>query len=424
MTRNVVALYDNFEDANAAVRDLVDQGFQREEISFMAADKSRMQRSTLTDVDEGVDSTVVADDASGAGVGAGVGAAVGGLAGVLIGLGALAIPGIGPIIAAGPLATVLAGLAGAGAGAVAGGILGALVDMGVPEETAGYYAEGVRRGGTLVSVRVDDQYTDKALNILNRHNPVDLNERTTQWRSEGWTGYRDDVADTTPYGGSGTGTTEDRYVDPTRYEDVHDTEYDDTTGMVRDQTRFDNSGMTNEGYDRGRQEMDRDYRQYDEDFRSDFQKRPFSRDFTYEQYEPAYRYGYDLTMDERYRNRTWEEVEPDVRSRWEEQQPGTWDQYRDAVHYSWQNAGDYWRYDDRFKTHFQRAGYGTDYEMYRPGYRFGYDLARSERYRGRDWDEIEMDARREWEQGDDRGPWDRFRDAIRHAWEETKQAVR
>jgi hypothetical protein len=62
--------------------------------------------------------------------------------------------------------------------------------------------------------------------------------------------------------------------------------------------------------------------------------------------------------------------------------------------------------------------------MYRPGYRFGYDLARSERYRGRDWNEIEMDARREWEQGDDRGPWDRFRDAVRHAWEETKQAVR
>jgi hypothetical protein len=174
------------------------------------------------------------------------------------------------MIAAGPLATVLAGLAGAGAGAVAGGILGALVDLGIPEETAGYYAEGVRRGGTLVSVRVDDQYTDKALNILNRHNPVDLNERTTQWRSEGWTGYRDDVADTTPYGGSGTGTMDDRYVDPTRYEDVHDTEYDDTTGMVRDQTRFDNTGVS--------RDMDRDYRQYDEDFRSDFQKRPFSRD--------------------------------------------------------------------------------------------------------------------------------------------------
>jgi hypothetical protein len=263
---------------------------------------------------------------------------VGGLAGVLIGLGALVIPGIGPVIAAGPLATVLAGLAGAGAGAVAGGVLGALVDLGIPEETAGYYAEGVRRGGTLVSVRVEDQYTDKALDILNRHNPVDLDERSQQWRREGWTGYRGDIADTTPGAGR-----------------PMDTDYD-TARTEQEHTRFDDTGVTHQDYDRSRQDVtDRDYRQYDETFRSDFQKRPFSRDFTYEQYEPAYRYGYDLRMDERYRDRNWEEIEPEARRRWEEQQEGTWDQYRDAIRYSWENTGDYWRYDDRFRTHFERA---------------------------------------------------------------------
>jgi hypothetical protein len=208
---------------------------------------------------------------------------VGGLAGVLIGLGALVIPGIGPVIAAGPLATVLAGLAGAGAGAVAGGVLGALVDLGIPEETAGYYAEGVRRGGTLVSVRVEDQYTDKALDILNRHNPVDLDERSQQWRREGWTGYRDDIADTTQ---------------GAERRDPMDTHYD-TARTGQEHTRFDDTGVTHQDYDRSRQDVtDRDYRQYDETFRSDFQNRPFSRDFTYEQYEPAYRYGYDLRMDE------------------------------------------------------------------------------------------------------------------------------
>jgi hypothetical protein len=414
MTRNVVALYDNFEDANAAVRDLVDQGFRREEISFMAADQ-RTQRGAVTGTDETVtppaaeDSTARADDASGAGIGAGIGAAVGGLAGVLIGLGALVIPGIGPVIAAGPLATVLAGLAGAGAGAVAGGVLGALVDLGIPEETAGYYAEGVRRGGTLVSVRVEDQYTDKALDILNRHNPVDLDERSQQWRREGWTGYRDDIADTTP---------------GAERRDPMDTDYD-TARTEQEHTRFDDTGVTHQDYDRSRQDVtDRDYRQYDETFRSDFQNRPFSRDFTYEQYEPAYRYGYDLRMDERYRDRNWEEIEPEARRRWEEQQEGTWEQYRDAIRYSWENTGDYWRYDDRFRTHFERSGYGADYDVYRPGYRYGYELGRDDRYRGRTWDEIEPEARREWEQRGERGTWDRFRDAIRHAWEETKQAVR
>jgi hypothetical protein len=413
MTRNVVALYDNFEDANAAVRDLVDQGFRREEISFMAADQKGGQRGAVTVTDETARtpadkaSTVRADDASGAGIGAGIGAAVGGLAGVLIGLGALVIPGIGPVIAAGPLATVLAGLAGAGAGAVAGGVLGALVDMGIPEETAGYYAEGVRRGGTLVSVRVEDQYTDKALDILNRHNPVDLNERSEQWRREGWTGYPGDVADSTP--GAGRRTTDDTRM-----------------GTEQRQTRFDDTGVTQQDYEHSRQVMvsNQEYQQYDALFRSDFKNRPFSRDFTYEQYEPAYRYGYDLRLDERYRDRKWDEIEPEARRRWEEQQPGTWDQYGEAVHYSWENTGDYWRYDERFRSHFERGGYGTDYDAYRPAYHFGYDLGRDDRYRGRSWEEVEPEARQEWERRGERGTWDRFRDSIRHAWEETKQAVR
>jgi hypothetical protein len=409
MTRNVVALYDNFDDANAAVRDLVDQGFRREEISFMAADQRQGQRGVQTGTDEttrppeAVDSTTRADDASGAGIGAGIGAAVGGLAGVLIGLGALVIPGIGPVIAAGPLATVLAGLAGAGAGAVAGGVLGALVDMGIPEETAGYYAEGVRRGGTLVSVRVEDRDTDKALNILNRHNPVDLNERTQEWQRDGWTGYRGDIADTTPR--TGTERTD--------------------TGAVRDYDRSQDM-TTDRDYDRSRQDIttDRDYTQYDENFREDFQRRPFSRDFTYEQYEPAYRYGYDLRKGEPGRGRSWDEVEPEARRRWEEQQPGTWEQYRDAVRHSWENTGDYWQYDNRFRNHYTREGFEGEYDAYRPAYRFGYDLGRDERYRSRSWEEIEPEARREWERRGERGTWDRFRDSIRHAWEEVKQTVR
>lgn len=188
MTRTVVALYDDFQHANAAVRELVDNGFSREEISLMASDQKGeySQHISGTKMEDRSDTEVATGASQGAGVGASIGAALGGIGGLLVGLGALVIPGIGPVVAAGPLAAALAGLAGAGAGALAGGVtgglIGALVDAGVPEETAQYYSEGVRRGGTLVTVRTDDNMSGRAVNIMNRHNPVDINSRSAQWR--------------------------------------------------------------------------------------------------------------------------------------------------------------------------------------------------------------------------------------------------
>src|SRR6202044_3420067 len=92
-----------------------------------------------------------------AGVGAGIGAVAGGGAGLLAGLGIMAIPGVGPVVAAGWLvATAVGAVAGAAVGGAAGGLVGSLTSSGVPERDAHVYAEGVRRGGTLVSARVDD----------------------------------------------------------------------------------------------------------------------------------------------------------------------------------------------------------------------------------------------------------------------------
>ena len=90
----------------------------------------------------------VDDRAEGAGKGAGIGATAGGVVGLLTGLGLLAIPGVGPVVAAGWL---VATAAGAAVGGTAGGIIGALTQAGTSEEDAYIYAEGVRRGGTLVS---------------------------------------------------------------------------------------------------------------------------------------------------------------------------------------------------------------------------------------------------------------------------------
>ncbi|HVV87968.1 MAG TPA: hypothetical protein VHE35_33235 [Kofleriaceae bacterium] len=100
----------------------------------------------------------------GAAAGAGTGAVVGGTLGWLVGIGALAIPGLGPFIAAGPL---MAALAGVGVGGAVGGVTGALIGMGIPEYEAKRYEGIVQKGGILVSVHSDNsEWTDKAKRIF------------------------------------------------------------------------------------------------------------------------------------------------------------------------------------------------------------------------------------------------------------------
>jgi len=171
MTRTIAFLYDTHDDAVATVRDL-EASLPHDDISIVAGDRA------LTN--EG-------DVAHGAGTGATIGAVVGGGAGLLAGLGMLAIPGIGPVVAAGWLAATLAGVAaGAGVGAVSGGIIEAMTSAGVPEAQAHLYAEGVRRGGTLVVARVDESQVDLAEAIMRRHNPVDTASRRAVFLKEGW----------------------------------------------------------------------------------------------------------------------------------------------------------------------------------------------------------------------------------------------
>lgn len=130
------------------------------------------------------------DAAGDAATGAGVGAAVGGAGGLLAGLGLMAIPGIGPVVAAGWLAATAAGaLAGAAAGGAVGGIVGSMTKEGVPERDANLYAEGVRRGGTLVSARVDDAHVAEAQAVLDGATPVNLNDRELVYRKGGWNSF-------------------------------------------------------------------------------------------------------------------------------------------------------------------------------------------------------------------------------------------
>ncbi|MEW6354580.1 MAG: hypothetical protein AB1469_09925 [Pseudomonadota bacterium] len=112
--------------------------------------------------------------------GAGAGSMVGGLSGLVVGLVMLAIPGVGPVLAAGPLAVALAG---AGVGVVAGGLIGAMTRWGIPENEAQYYAEGVQRGGTLLSISASDDMAEVAEDIIRDHGPVDIQKRAAEWRA-------------------------------------------------------------------------------------------------------------------------------------------------------------------------------------------------------------------------------------------------
>jgi uncharacterized protein (TIGR02271 family) len=187
MSKTVIGLMDNIGEAQNVVKDLVASGIDRDDIGFMANQKSTVPDSAHLNESEG------SRAASGALAGAGTGAAIGGVAGLALALAPLAIPGIGPIVAAGPIA---AALTGAGLGAVTGGLIGGLARLGVPEEEAHYYAEGVRRGGILITVAADDDgEAETAVAIFERHGAVDIDERATEWKKQGWKGrFEADVA--------------------------------------------------------------------------------------------------------------------------------------------------------------------------------------------------------------------------------------
>ncbi len=177
MSTTVTRLYDNYSDARGAVEELEQIGVPHSNIGIVASNADHAHG----------EHTKAAQDA---GAGAGIGAAVGGVGGLLAGLGMLAIPGLGPVVAAGWLASTALG-AGVGlvAGGAAGGLIGALQKEGVSERDAHVYSEGVRRGGSLVSAKVDDEMVSEVEAILDRHNPVDPQARGRAYAETGWTRF-------------------------------------------------------------------------------------------------------------------------------------------------------------------------------------------------------------------------------------------
>jgi hypothetical protein len=190
VTRTVVGVFRNIEDAQNAFQELKREGFSENEIGFISH-KSGAERPPERPAKR---SAAKADDseiAANVATDAGIGAALGGVGGLLLGFAALAVPGVGPVVAAGP---IVAALGGAGVGAAAGGLIGALTEHGVPEEEARYYTEGVRRGDILVTVHAGGERADRAADILEKHHAHNIDDRVSAWRKRGWPGYDPNAA--------------------------------------------------------------------------------------------------------------------------------------------------------------------------------------------------------------------------------------
>ena len=187
--RAVTALFERYADAQGAIERLEALGIPHADIAIVTSrspDAPDLSAPGTTPVAGEAEANAASGaGTSTAGTGATVGGLIGGGAGLLAGLGMLAVPGIGPVVAAGWLVSALTG---AGIGAAAGGLVGGLTGAGMNEAEAAAYAEGVRRGGTLVTVRSEEGRADQVIAALKESGSIDLDERAEGWRAEGWTG--------------------------------------------------------------------------------------------------------------------------------------------------------------------------------------------------------------------------------------------
>jgi hypothetical protein len=162
MKKSVFGILRNREAAEGAVHRLKAAGFPSDEVSLLFSDPEATRHFAKENATKA---------AEGATTGVTTGFVVGGIFGWLAGIGALAIPGVGPLVAAGP---ILAALSGAAVGTAIGGIAGALIGMGIPESEARHYEARVKEGHVLISVHTDDVNVVRARELLREANAEDV----------------------------------------------------------------------------------------------------------------------------------------------------------------------------------------------------------------------------------------------------------
>ncbi|MEP6988052.1 MAG: YsnF/AvaK domain-containing protein, partial [Chloroflexota bacterium] len=401
MSKTIIALYNDFEIANQAVEALVKAGIDRNVISVVANDAGEKYSSTLKN-------SQATDDGD---VKAGQGASFGMIVGAIVGIGVALIPGIGPVLAVGPLAAVLFGGIGAAAGAATGGIVAGLVDLGVPEEEAHQYAEGVRRGGALVSVELNqDEQVTRAEEVLNRYKPTNIDEHGETLRQEGWKGF-------------------DEKVQPYNENQVNEFRNNSRTVQPGEQQKL---NVVEEQVQVGKREVEGGTVRV----HSRVTERPVEEKVTLRDEKVTIdRHPVDRAADPAELN-TFQEGTLEVTEKHEEAVVSKTarvveevvigkqaDEHTETVHETVRRkdvdvegmdkaSTGYADYQTRFRTAYNTkyANQGT-WEEYDPAYHFGYDLANKSQYKGSDWKQVEADAKKQWE-AKSPNTWDRFKGAV------------
>jgi uncharacterized protein (TIGR02271 family) len=376
---------------------LKDAGFDPNTISILSPDK----QATQTMAEE-----TGTHAGSGAATGAVTGGILGGVGGWLVGIGALAIPGIGPFIAAGAFATALTGAAiGAGVGAVAG----ALVGMGIPKEEAEYYEGEVKSGRTLVAVRDEGRY-DEAQRILRQHRAYDIESRDASARP----------AVTGVVGGQRVGTTSTAADSETlqlREEELQARKTSVESGQVTlgkevvEERKTLEVPVTREEVYVERHAVDRPADRPIEagagqtievpvrQEQVELEKRPVVYEEVGVNKQQVVETQHVSDTVRREELRVDKEGDVNLPSA---SGASTWDQAMPTYRQRWQQ-----RY----------ASSGGRWEDYEPAYRYGYEQRSRPEYRGRTWTDVEPELQRDWTRRNPTTPWARASESVRETWQ-------
>lgn len=305
--------------------------------------------------------------------------------------------------------------------------LNSLQSAGVPREDAQFYVEGIRHGATLVTVDSPDRDAGQAASIMDRFDPIDMESRAGDWglNSSQSTQTQDRASSsfsgdrpTRTTGTSGSLEDEGEVTLPVTEERMQVGKRREQTGGARIRTYVTETPV----------EQDVNLRRE----RVEVERNPVDRPAT-EADLNAFQEGTLEVTESAERPvvskeaRVVEEVK--VRKDVEEQSQTVRDTVRrtnveaEDMGQTWSGQGDRFRsydtYEPDYRKHFQSSYRGSKvkYDDYQPAYRYGYNLATSDQYQGRDWSEIEPEVRRNWERQNPGSAWDKFKGAVREAWD-------
>jgi len=325
------------------------------------------------------------------------------------------------------------------------------------------YSAAVERGNHVLRVNADSEpEVERAADIVERFNPVDIDEQSEKWGMTEGSGALMGSAGSMSGGQSmSLQSGADRLPlnqqslnDPvpmgTTYQEPMDSRDELATGnygvgSAGSLQRDTGAGTFTGGQDQLKTAQRGGMRVYsrsmetaagqagampsnlsnDDDYRKHFTSTYGSTGGTYDDYAPAYGFGSDMARDQRYSGRQWDDVENDLRTDWSSRYGSTtgstWEKMKDAVKHGWNRmtSGDD---DSYYRNHYDTA-YGStaganDYDKYKPAYSYGSEMRQSQMYRDRPWDEVEPNLRSDWESRNTGtgSTWEDMKAAVRHGW--------